>query len=324
MTNINSPKISAIVPVYNVELFIDRCLNSIIGQTFTDFEVILVDDNSPDNCPEICEKYANSDNRIKVIHNKVNQGLPQSRKIGINNASGTYIQFIDSDDWVEKNMFERLYLTAISNDYDIVWHDFFDFDDSYRKQNIESLNKTDIYKKLFDYKSRISSVVWNKFTKKDILLQVNFPKAMQWEDIVITVQSIGKANKIKYLPEAFYHHTYNKSSISQSKKRKIKGLSEIIENLTISIDYCREYLGHDFIRLEPELSACANRFKFESIFVKELRYSDVLSKLYPESETNIFNKAWITGFYKRLFLYLYIKKLPGFSLFLDLLKCVKY
>jgi len=323
MTNAGHPKISVIVPVYNVELFIKRCLDSIIKQTFIDFELILVNDNSPDNCPEICNEYVNKDNRIKVVHNSVNQGSPISRKIGLENASGEYIQFIDGDDLVEKNMLERLYNTAVSGDYDIVWHDFYDFNNSYREQKIEQLNKIGIYKKLFDYESGITSAVWNKFTKREILLQVNFPKAMQWEDLVITVQLINKADKIKHLAEAFYHHIDNPGSISRNKERKIKGLMDIFENTAIAIDYCREYLGVNFIQLEPELSVCVNRFKYESLFIKELRNTNLFSQLYPDSKKRIFCKTWKIKFYKRLFLYACIKKIPGFFLFLDLFKCIK-
>ena len=319
----NDPKISVIVPVYNSELYIYRCLNSIIEQTFTDFEIILIDDNSSDSCPEICAEYANKDNRVKVIHNKTNIGSSLSRKIGLENAAGTYIQFIDSDDWVEKNMLERLYYTAISGDYDIIWYDFFD-KNLYWQQNIESLGEIDIYKKLFDNESKISASLWSKFIKKDSLFQIDFPKAMMWEDLVITTQLVNKSKKIFYLSELFYHHFNNPYSISNSKERKTKSIKEIIENLTITINYCHIFLGDNFILLEPELSACVNRFKFESIFLKDLRNSDLFLDLYPESNKNIFSKTWKTNFYKRLFLYFYIKKVPGFNLFLDLFKYIKY
>jgi glycosyltransferase involved in cell wall biosynthesis len=324
MTNAHNPKISVIVPVYNMELFLNRCLNSIIEQTFTDFEVILVNDNSQDASQAICNEYAKHDNRIKLIHNSVNQGSSISRKIGLDNSSGEYIQFIDSDDWIERNMFERLYSAAVSADYDVVWHDFFNYDLSCREQNIDNLSIIEICKKLFDNESGITPSVWNKFTKRVILSQVNFPKAMQWEDLVISIQLINKAVKIKHLPEAFYYHVNNPSSISKNKERRIKGLMDIFENLTIAIDYCREYLSSDFIQLEPELSACVNRFKFEGIFIKELRNSNSFLQLYPESNKNIFCKTWKTIFYKKLFLYAYIKNIPGFSLLIDLFKCVKY
>jgi glycosyltransferase involved in cell wall biosynthesis len=324
MTSVHNPKISVIVPVYNAKLFLCRCLNSIIEQTFTDFEVILVNDNSQDGCSEICNEYAYKDNRINVIHNSVNQGSSISRKIGLDNSCGGYIQFIDSDDWIEKNMFERLYSTAVSADYDVVWHDFFGGNLSCREQNIDYLNNIEICKKFFDKESGITPSVWNKFTKREILLQVNFPKAMQWEDLVISIQLINKAVKIKHLPEAFYHHVNNPSSISINKKRRIKGLMDIFENLTSAIDYCRNYFGANFIKLEPEISACINRFKFEGIFIKELRNSNLILLLYPESNKNIFCKTWKTIFYKRLFLYAYIKNIPGFCLLFDLFRCIKY
>jgi len=147
---------------------------------------------------------------------------------------------------------------------------------------------------------------------------------MMWEDLVITTQLINKSRKIFYLSEVLYHHFNNPCSISNSKERKIKSIREIIENLTITIYLCHEFLGDNFILLEPELSACVNRFKFESIFLKDLRNSDLFLKLYPESNKNIFSKTWKTNFYKRLFLYFYIKKVPGINLFLDLFKGIKY
>ena len=323
MNNTNNPKISIIIPVYNSESFLRKCINSIIEQTFTDFEVILINDNSSDTCPEICNEYADLDNRIKVIHNSINLGSSLSRKIGLDNVSGIYIQFIDSDDWIEKNMLERLYFTAISNNYDIVWCDYYD-DSVYCNEEADYQDKIDLYKKLLDNECKLTASLWTKLIKKEILLGINFPKAMQWEDLVITVQLISKSTNIKNLPEAFYHHINNLNSITQSKKRKIKGLTEIIENLTISINYCHEYLSVDFIQLEPEISACVNRFKFESLFLKELRNSNLFLQLYPDSNKNIFSKKWKTKFYKRLFLYAYIKNIPGILLIFDLLKCVKF
>lgn len=106
-----SPKISIIVPVYNVEKYIHRCIHSLINQTLRDIEIILVDDESPDSCPQICDEYASKDTRIKVIHKK-NEGLGLTRNAGLEAATGEYIAFIDSDDWVDLVMYETLYNTA--------------------------------------------------------------------------------------------------------------------------------------------------------------------------------------------------------------------
>ena len=112
-------KISIIVPVYKVERYLENCIESIINQTFKDFELILVDDGSPDRCGLICDNYAKKDERIKVIHKK-NEGLSAARNSGIQIAKGEYIAFVDSDDCINKNMYETLYDTAIENKSDIV------------------------------------------------------------------------------------------------------------------------------------------------------------------------------------------------------------
>ena len=106
------PKISVIVPVYKVEKYLDRCVRSVLAQTFRDFELILVDDGSPDSCPQMCDDWAKKDSRIKVIHQN-NQGLSAARNTGIRAASGEYINFIDSDDWVADTLLSDLYRLLI-------------------------------------------------------------------------------------------------------------------------------------------------------------------------------------------------------------------
>lgn len=113
------PKISIIVPVYNVEAYLHKCINSILAQTFEDFELILIDDKSPDSSGEICDKYAERDSRIRVIHKLKNQGVSSARNEGLDEAQGEYITFIDSDDWVEPVYLEHLYHLAVENGADM-------------------------------------------------------------------------------------------------------------------------------------------------------------------------------------------------------------
>ena len=114
----SKPLLSIIVPVYNVEKYIERCIKSILNQSFTNFELILVDDGSPDNCGKICDEYKKKDSRIKVIHKK-NGGLSDARNAGIERAKGEYIAFVDSDDFINKYMYEILYKNAKKWDADI-------------------------------------------------------------------------------------------------------------------------------------------------------------------------------------------------------------
>ena len=125
----NLPKISVIIPVYKVEEYINRCIKSVVNQTYDNLEIILVDDGSPDNCPVICDKWAEKDSRIKVIH-KNNGGLSDARNMGMKIASGELIGFIDSDDWISKEMYQLLYENMKENESDIsacgvkmVWED---------------------------------------------------------------------------------------------------------------------------------------------------------------------------------------------------------
>jgi glycosyltransferase involved in cell wall biosynthesis len=119
------PKISVIVPIYNSEKYLSRCLDSIIAQKFYDYECILVDDCSNDNSLEICKKYSFFDKRITVYHKEKNEGTAQARKTGIDIASAEYILFLDNDDWIEPEMLEELYIKAISQNYDMVYCDYY-------------------------------------------------------------------------------------------------------------------------------------------------------------------------------------------------------
>jgi glycosyltransferase involved in cell wall biosynthesis len=114
------PIISIIVPIYNVEKYLDRCITSLRNQTLKNIEIILVDDGSPDNCPNLCDKYAQQDYRIKVIHQK-NKGLGLARNAGIDIAQGKYIAFVDSDDYVSTKMYEQLYNESLKQDFDIIY-----------------------------------------------------------------------------------------------------------------------------------------------------------------------------------------------------------
>ena len=117
------PKISIIVPIYNVEKYLERCIQSLLNQTLRDIEIIMVDDESPDDCPQLCDIYASQDQRIKVIHKK-NEGLGYARNTGLEIASGEYIAFVDSDDYVDINMYEKLYQIAQKNNLDTVFSNF--------------------------------------------------------------------------------------------------------------------------------------------------------------------------------------------------------
>ena len=183
-------KISVIIPVYNCEKFIEKCLQSLVNQTLTDIEIILVNDGSTDNSQKIIEKF--SDTRIKLI-NKKNGGQSSARNVGLDVANGEYIGFIDSDDWVDSDFFEKLYNTAKKYNADIAMTDFIRIGPTKYKKRL-NISEEKIYEKI-ENKIKIANAlkegcIWNKIYKKEILTGLKFNEGMYFEDGPFTIRAL--------------------------------------------------------------------------------------------------------------------------------------
>lgn len=227
-----NPKVSVIVPVYNVEKYLDRCVTSIVGQTLKDIEVILVDDSSPDKCPAMCDNWAVRDKRIKVVH-KQNEGLGLTRNAGMGIAQGEYVAFVDSDDFVEPDMYERLYAECKKNNLDCIYSEF-NVDDypGFRvvtrpeklyvgAEEIEQL-RLDIVGAEPSY---ISGVKYQCSTckgmyKLDIIKKysLQFCSERQYisEDMLFNLDFLYHSERVKIVPWQFYHYCKNDASLSHS------------------------------------------------------------------------------------------------------------
>ncbi|WP_346867985.1 MULTISPECIES: glycosyltransferase family 2 protein [unclassified Clostridium] len=224
MDNVNSPIISVIIPIYNVEEFLPKCIDSVLNQTLKNVEIILVDDGSTDNSSIICDEYALLDNRITVIHKK-NEGLSASRNIGIDVAKGNYLAFVDSDDWIEESMFEIMYNTIVTNDADMVVCNY--YEDYGMKSYIPKVAKAYYSeKKCFNnvqaleqlYKINwIFSLSWNKLYRKRLFGSFRYKEKVCFEDEFIIHNLLFKCNKVIYLPQYFYHYYQREGSILHSK-----------------------------------------------------------------------------------------------------------
>ena len=250
------PKISIVVPVYSVEKYIHKCIDSILSQTFDDFECILVDDCTPDNSGKICDEYAEKDQRIKVIHKSQNEGLPQARKTGFENSNGDYILYVDSDDWIESNMVEKMYSLAILNDYDMVCCDVY----CYNKLNVFQHKKMpsisvdsilNIKATVLDFD--IGGFVINKLIKKNIYAKINFPEFSNGEDKYITAQTLFYSSKIGYVSTALYHYRYNPLSLVNNPKLEWKRYLERRYNYMEIFSFLKEKYGGNLNIFEPEL-----------------------------------------------------------------------
>ncbi len=295
-------RISIIIPVYNVQKYLNECIESVVGQTLTDIEIILVDDGSTDNSGNMCEEWAKKDNRITVYH-KENGGLMSAWKYGVKHANGEYIGFVDSDDWVDSNMFEMLLDTAVSNDVDLVCCGFIqEFPNGKRKFekinfNSKKYSKSQIENDIFpimlyNRQSHGRMLSPNRFTKlfkRDILLSVldmcNDAVSIG-EDLLTTFAYINKTKSLIFMPDFHpYHYRINPDSMihkySSDKYKKITKLKQclMIANANTKYDFIYQ-INADYIQLMLGQLECEILFSGES--ARELKRS--MRKIYLSDE----------------------------------------
>ncbi len=293
---INKPRISIIVAIYNAEKYLHQCLDSIAQQTFPFWECILVDDGSTDSSSQICDNYAIQDSRFKVIHKK-NEGVAIARKIGIENATGEYSIHTDSDDWIEPTMLESLYKATQVTDVDIIITDYFvnksDLNQKISKQEPSSLSPKQVLLDLLN--NKLFGSLCNKLIRTNLYRKLNikfFSDINHSEDLLTCIQLLQNSNlKISYLPKAFYHYRVNDSSITHhftrdtykmrmkfrdklEKLLKLPNSKELIEK--ISFEIFTEAFIYD-------------------ILTKEEIYNNL--KLYKNQINKIKSPKWKLGFF---------------------------
>lgn len=212
--------VSVIVPIYKVENYLKKCVDSIRNQTYQNLEIILVDDGSPDNCGRICDNYQQEDNRIKVVH-KDNGGLSDARNAGIDVATGTYIVCIDSDDYIHPKMIELLYNAVVANGADISVCAFKKIKDD-EQQDVPDINRPDVVvieKKedkiqyFFESNYEEFTVAWNKMYPSDFFENIRYPKGKIHEDEFTTYKLMEKADKVAYIKNPLYYYVQRGDSI---------------------------------------------------------------------------------------------------------------
>ena len=213
-------KISVIIPIYNVEKYLKRCIESIIKQTYSNLEIILVDDGSPDGCAKICDEYKNKDERIVVIHKK-NGGLSDARNAGLKVATGVIISYIDSDDYVDLDMYEKMTKAMEEKNADIVvCGTNIDYEDGHTKVKCEkeekSFNREEALIELNSFKS-FDMAVWNKLYKREVVDKIEFPVGKKSEDYFVMYQYFARAKKVVIINQAKYHYFQRSNSISRGK-----------------------------------------------------------------------------------------------------------
>lgn len=236
--NMHNPLISVIVPVYKVEPYLDRCVQSIVDQTYSNLEIILVDDGSPDNCPAMCDAWAEKDRRVKVIHKK-NGGQSDARNTGLAVCVGAYIAFVDSDDWIHPDYFRLLYITAQKYNAQISACDvkFVHEGDSVNyapstvtskcytpEQAVATLIEGTVFR----------AVVWNKLYQRSIIIDERFPVGKNHEDEFFTYRILDKAVRLAYIDAPLYFYFQRPGSIMHMPSiKRLDALEAYLERLNL-------------------------------------------------------------------------------------------
>ena len=228
------PNVSVIVPFYNVEEYIEKCLETLVSQTLEDIEIILVNDGSKDKSIEIVNKFLKTYPEKLVYLEKENGGLSDARNYAINYAKGEYIAFLDSDDYVEKDMYEKMYELAKKENSDMVECNFYW---EYPNKIKEDIGVT--YNGKNEMLEKIRVVAWNKLIKREILIssKVQFPKGYRYEDVEFTYKLIPYIETVSFLKEPCVHYIQRQGSISNSQNERTKEIFDVLEHV---IEYYKE------------------------------------------------------------------------------------
>ena len=269
------PEISVIVPVYKVEPYLHRCVDSILGQTYPDFELILVDDGSPDSCGKICDEYAAKDSRIHVIHQE-NGGLSAARNAGIDwvfaNSESQWLAFIDSDDWVHRDYLKVLLENALTHHADISACDFFQTDtycqDGEVCQEVCCESPEQAYCAHYGY----VMAAWGKLSRKSMFETLRFPVGKLHEDCYVTHIPLFAANRVAITSAQLYYYYSNPGSITR-KKWSEKRLQEVDAH-QVRLDWLLEKGYHD--------AACTELEAYCRILFAQMQELRLLSKEKPE------------------------------------------
>lgn len=278
------PKISVIVPVHNIELYLNKCVTSIINQTYSNLEIILVNDGSTDSCPEICNYFASMDKRVRIFHKK-NEGQSSARNLGISYASGDYISFVDGDDWIQNTMYEVLLKFALEKHADVVSCNFNKVTSEHTIENgistgNQNMIKLSEFSKYLSVSPFATYVVWNKIYKKEVISETRFKSGMVYEEVHFINEIIKKNVCVVHLELPFYNYLVNRPGNTKSNfnpETKLKVITDFNEMINWLEKYSceEEVLEYKFYVLgfyiELYLEACENRAskKTKNIIVSE-------------------------------------------------------
>lgn len=272
------PKVSVIVPFYNVEGYIEKCLETLVNQTLKDIEIILVNDGSTDRSIEIVKKFIKEYPEKIVYLEKENGGLSDARNFGLNYAKGEYIAFLDSDDYIEIEMYENMYQLAEKDNSDMVECDFY-----WEYPDKKKVDQAKLYNGKKEMLEKVRVVAWNKLIKRDILEKTNirFPKGYRYEDVEFTYKLIPYIEKVSFFNKTMVHYIQREGSISNSQNERNKDIFDVLEHV---IEYYKE--KNIYEEYKQQIEYVYVRYAFCSSFLRIVKIKD------EEIKEKLLNLTW--------------------------------
>lgn len=271
------PKVSVIVPMYNVEQYVEKCLETLVNQTLKEIEIIVVNDGSTDESKKIVQKIMKQFPDKIVYKEKENGGLSDARNYGIPYAKGEYIAFLDSDDYVEKDMYEKMYKIAQKENSDMVECDFY-----WEYPNKTKKDVGELYQGKKEMIEKVRVVAWNKLIKREVLekAKVEFPKGYRYEDVAFTYKLIPYLEKVSFLKEPCVHYMQRENSISNVQNERNKEIFEVLEE--VIRDYQEKGIYETY---QTELEYVYVRYAFCSSLLRIVKITDetIRKKLLKET-----------------------------------------
>lgn len=258
-------KVSVIVPVYNTEKYLRRCLDSLVNQTIEDIEIIVINDCSPDNSKEILKEYEKKyKDKIKVFHNKTNKGIGYNRNYGIKKVTGEYIGFVDSDDWVNETMYDKLYKKAKEDNLDLVLCNFHKMLE--KENDLEEIASSEIsYFKNTNLKQTpnllldVELAPWNKLYKKELIKEITFPENLKYEDTIFVLKAMARSKKIGMVDEKLNYYLVRSKSETTVMNKKVY---DILKVSKMMIDELKSHDYYNDVKDYVEAMTIRNLFRY--------------------------------------------------------------
>lgn len=321
MKNEDNPWMSVIVPVYNVEKYIERCVRSLFEQTLENIEYIFVNDYTPDRSMDILrkvmEEYPGRREQVKIVEHTENRGSATARNTGLKRASGSYIIYCDSDDWVEKEMYEEMFAKAWETGADIVGTDFYDdygIRSFIHKQQFPENNMACVGRML---EGKLHCSTCNKLIRKDLYdrEKIVFPdRVNMWEDVITVIPLCFCAVSIVYLPKAYYHYVHDNSG-SYTRQMSRRSLDNLITATALLEDFFRNRNVYE--RFEKEFRYLKLTVKLNLLIGSRGKQQKEWNRLYPESNGSIFSYSQISRYWRIALKFAAWNILPVFNLMVN-------